>query len=935
MIVRTPGRRAMKARRPLRPSSLALALALAGAASPAFALGCKYDRTGDNVVLSRNPAEASGSQSYYGYGSSQPRVEFDATGLDRLEVNACQLDGIAHGTLVTDRPIEIVYDNSAIKGSSTSAGPHDTFIDLSRRFVNPASGSSTHNRLVVNGGLLLSTTGTDGPVPFDVVFNGGVFGGAGSLLRFDPAGRIRDNDTLTVNGGLLLNWAWLGGGADIVNVTGGTVDSYAPIYGDGGTFRMAELNTFGNRFDDTFTFTGGRVGEVHGDSGDYESARDANGQYTQDGRPAGNDRFILDGGWVRYMMGDDGDDRLDLKGNSSLYEFRGGYGSDTVDVAAGASLDHVYAFNGDAGNPFGSGYLDRASDADTIRFHGQQFEADSTDDHGCATVANGCHKHVDILGFERVELLDGSRLSIYDRGGSDGAAFGDVVGHTVVFIDGTSALSARRSTAQYQQAPRLIGSVINNGTVDLGQDAPGDMLWVYGDWSGNGRVAMSTVLADDKSATDLLRIDGNATGRTVLDIAQAAGSVGAQTVDGILVVDTRGTSTNDAFVLAAPITTANGLWQYRLEKATSGANAGKFVLTSSVPAQNPPTTPPPTTPPPTTPPGGTTPPGTGTPGPSDGNARLLAPVVATVATSGVAAQSLVVDGLADADARALATRGVADANRGDAPVWMRVRGDRLRTHGDRFGEDLRRLSLHAGADLQRDDRAVRGVMARVAQADGEAEDRLRPTLAGFATTLSSDVGDMRLRAYTVGGYQTLQLGNGLEWDVTAEGGKLTARIAPDDGRVVHTGGWAAALSTTLTRPVTAGGLAWRPQAQLVAAHTSLGGMDGSVSSGRLTQNPLRVRLGTNVTTAGDAATRFYATANLWRDLRDVNDAVFRGGSDATSVRATVARSWAELGVGLAHASGKATWHIDLRGERGLGAGDRNGVAAQAGLDLRW
>ncbi|HZX80044.1 MAG TPA: autotransporter outer membrane beta-barrel domain-containing protein, partial [Lysobacter sp.] len=594
----------MKARRPLRPSTLALALALAGAASPAFALGCKYERTGDSVVLSRNDLETN-RNSYYGWGSSRARVPFDATGLDRLDVRNCLIDDIEHAVLVTDRPIEIVIDNGVLPPGST-AGPYDTFIDLSQRFVNAVAGSTARNRLVVNGGRILSTRGTDGPVPFDVVFNGGAFGGAGNILRFDPNGLVRDGDHLAINGGELTDRIELGGGADTVNVTGGDGSDALTVYGDGSTYVASVLNTFGNRFDDTFTFTGGRIDRVHGDSGDDEAPLDASGMYVGTGAPAGNDRFVLDGGWVRYIMGDDGDDHLDVRGQSTLYEFRGGFGSDTVDVAAGASLDHIYTFEGDSGSgtPL-DGYRSRKTNVDVIRFHGHTFNIASDQNHGCASGSSSCSKHVDVHGFERVELLDGTHVTIHaEPNALYGRTLGDgtqVDGQSLL-IDATSSL-ATRSNGLYASTIHL--SVVNDGTIDLGQDAAGDVLDISGDWSGTGRVLMSTVFGGDASATDRLRIAGDVTGRTVLDIAQAAGSEGAQTVDGILVVDVRGTSANDAFVLTAPVTTANGLWQYRLEKAGSGVNAGKFVLTSAVPAKDPPTTPPPTNPPPSPPPGGT------------------------------------------------------------------------------------------------------------------------------------------------------------------------------------------------------------------------------------------------------------------------------------------------------------------------------------------
>lgn len=94
MTLRFPGPGALASAhaRGMRRSLLAVALAVAagGTASPAFALGCVYERTGDNVLLSRNASETA-TNSYYGYGSSNPSLPFDATGLDRLELRNCLL----------------------------------------------------------------------------------------------------------------------------------------------------------------------------------------------------------------------------------------------------------------------------------------------------------------------------------------------------------------------------------------------------------------------------------------------------------------------------------------------------------------------------------------------------------------------------------------------------------------------------------------------------------------------------------------------------------------------------------------------------------------------------------------------------------------------------------------------------------------------------
>ncbi len=78
----------------------------------------------------------------------------------------------------------------------------------------------------------------------------------------------------------------------------------------------------------------------------------------------------------------------------------------------------------------------------------------------------------------------------------------------------------------------------------------GTVLSVAGDYQGqNGTLAMSTVLAGDNAVTDLLAVGGNTSGATTLDIVNRGG-LGAQTVNGIKVVDVSGQS-DGTFTLQA------------------------------------------------------------------------------------------------------------------------------------------------------------------------------------------------------------------------------------------------------------------------------------------------------------------------------------------------------------------------------------------------
>ncbi|EBS0652442.1 fibronectin-binding autotransporter adhesin ShdA [Salmonella enterica subsp. enterica serovar Yolo] len=109
----------------------------------------------------------------------------------------------------------------------------------------------------------------------------------------------------------------------------------------------------------------------------------------------------------------------------------------------------------------------------------------------------------------------------------------------------------------------LNGDLVNMGTMTSGSSSstPGNTLYVDGNYTGNGgSLYLNTVLGDDDSATDKLVITGDASGTTDLYI-NGIGD-GAQTTNGIEVVDVGGVSTSDAFVLKNEVNA--GLYTYRL-----------------------------------------------------------------------------------------------------------------------------------------------------------------------------------------------------------------------------------------------------------------------------------------------------------------------------------------------------------------------------------
>ncbi|MCY1507547.1 outer membrane autotransporter barrel domain protein [compost metagenome] len=137
----------------------------------------------------------------------------------------------------------------------------------------------------------------------------------------------------------------------------------------------------------------------------------------------------------------------------------------------------------------------------------------------------------------------------------------------------------------------LAGGMVNSGTVNLAGASVGNQLVVKGDYVGNnGQVVLSTVKGDDNSATDKLVLDGGrASGNTDLVIKHAGGN-GAQTTQGIRVVETRNGATTDATAFALSQasdgyragvgTIAAGPYDYSLARGGNGGVANDWYLSS-------------------------------------------------------------------------------------------------------------------------------------------------------------------------------------------------------------------------------------------------------------------------------------------------------------------------------------------------------------------
>ncbi|WP_348995255.1 autotransporter-associated beta strand repeat-containing protein [Achromobacter sp. HNDS-1] len=129
---------------------------------------------------------------------------------------------------------------------------------------------------------------------------------------------------------------------------------------------------------------------------------------------------------------------------------------------------------------------------------------------------------------------------------------------------------------------QVVGNMRHGGMLMLNTcaDCAGQVYVQDGDWVGDGgTVSFGTVLGGDASKTDQLRISGAASGTTYVVVTNEGGA-GAQTIEGIELIQT-GTSTADAFVQNGRIVA--GAYDYRLQKGSaSGKNENSWYLTSLI-----------------------------------------------------------------------------------------------------------------------------------------------------------------------------------------------------------------------------------------------------------------------------------------------------------------------------------------------------------------
>ena len=134
---------------------------------------------------------------------------------------------------------------------------------------------------------------------------------------------------------------------------------------------------------------------------------------------------------------------------------------------------------------------------------------------------------------------------------------------------------------------QTLASLNNAGTVNFGS-APGTTLTITGNYVGNGGfVNMNTRLGGDGSQTDRLVVNGSTSGNSTLRVTNVGGT-GAQTTEGIKVVDVAGASNGTFalqgnYVIQGQQAIVGGAYAYTLQQnGISTPGDGDWYLRSSL-----------------------------------------------------------------------------------------------------------------------------------------------------------------------------------------------------------------------------------------------------------------------------------------------------------------------------------------------------------------
>lgn len=497
-------------------------------------------------------------------------------------------------------------------------------------------------------------------------------------------------------------------------------------------------------------------------------------------------------------------------------------------------------------------------------------------------------------------------------------------GATGVFNASTGYSVLKGATLDLAGFNQTVATLANAGRVESA-GAAGTTLTVQGNYNGQGgTLVFNTVLGDDSSRTDRLVVNGQATGTTTVRVNNAGGN-GAQTQQGIKLIDVQGASSGTFalqgdYVFQGDQAVVAGAYAYRLYQGSTDSADGDWYLRSALNDGSAPT---------------------------DPTNPLYQPGVPLYESyAGLLRQMTTLGTLLQrtgdrAWGGAAPAQGGMDAGEGQG-AWLRVHGNDqtfkpdYSTSGTRY--DLNQWTTEAGVD---------GTVAE--NGDGRWVAGATLQYGRYQAHVDSAFGQGRLKgdSYGLGGSLTWYASNGLYVDGQMRWTRLDTDLQSTTlARLMERGNQADtyAASVELGQRI-ALNHAWSiiPQAQLsygrshfdafddaFGARVSQHGQDGSSARLGVAFDYASTRSGTH----GAVATRVYTLLNLYQDM---------GGRSSVQVAGTTLatqnpRFWGGLGVGAARdwAQGRYSLFGEVQASTGLeDFGDSHSVNGTLGFRMRW
>ncbi len=387
------------------------------------------------------------------------------------------------------------------------------------------------------------------------------------------------------------------GNSSVANMSGGTIDS---IYADAQVVTMSD-GQINNIYDNAkiTNLTGGNVVSAYGDalilnmtgagvdslsgnakimdmSGGYVHDAIGNAQINFTGSASSNTGGMLTGnianttnltlannGFVTIATGNDiFSGRLKMQGGTAKLDASQFATNSLFDISSGEN-NTLWAVvdNSGVNMNLASGLTGTINTAAGVTLGVNKLNGDGTtafNKTGAGTVLmTGANNYSSSTNLSEGTLKAG--------GNNFFSAYSDYIAHAGTMLD----LGGYYQTLQ---------SLDNAGVVNFG-GIGGNSLTITGDYTGNnGQLNMNSVLGDDSSVTDKLNIGGNSSGTTYVQVNNLGGS-GAQTLNGIELINVAGNSAGE-FIQSGRIVA--GAFDYFLARGVD-TQANNWYLTSTVP----------------------------------------------------------------------------------------------------------------------------------------------------------------------------------------------------------------------------------------------------------------------------------------------------------------------------------------------------------------